>query len=117
MDIPLLLSCDISWCLYGFFFMSFILVSRLTKSHLWSFDFLVFTIYALFHCLELKGVAVRMVELFNKNLYLSKDLEPQVNIHGEELLSMAANILVQVYCQFIKNIISLSFKSVDFKKI
>lgn len=46
---------------------------------------------------ELKDAALRMVELFTKNLYLSKDLEPQENIHGEELLSMAANVLVQLF--------------------
>lgn len=37
-----------------------------------------------------------MTEMYCKNLPLSKDLDPQENMHGEELLVMACNVLVQV---------------------
>lgn len=37
-----------------------------------------------------------MVEAFYKNLPLSRDLDPQESMHGEELLCMASSILVQV---------------------
>jgi hypothetical protein len=37
-----------------------------------------------------------MVETYCKNLPLSKDLDPQESMHGEELLSMVCNVLVQV---------------------
>lgn len=37
-----------------------------------------------------------MLEMYCKNLPLSKDLDPQESIHGEELLSMACNVLIQV---------------------
>lgn len=45
---------------------------------------------------ELEGSAVQMMELYCKNLPLSKDLDPQENMHGEELLSMVCNVLIQV---------------------
>lgn len=45
---------------------------------------------------ELEGSAVQMAEMYCKNLPLSKDLDPQESMHGEELLSMVCNILVQV---------------------
>ncbi|XP_074301820.1 N-terminal acetyltransferase B complex auxiliary subunit NAA25-like isoform X1 [Silene latifolia] len=48
---------------------------------------------------ELELVAAKMVGLFCENLSLSKDLDPQECMHGEELLSMACNILVQLYWQ------------------
>lgn len=37
-----------------------------------------------------------MVETYCKNLPLSKDLDPQESMYGEELLSMVCNVLVQV---------------------
>lgn len=37
-----------------------------------------------------------MTEMYCKHLPLSKDLDPQENMHGEELLVMACNVLVQV---------------------
>lgn len=37
-----------------------------------------------------------MAEMYCKNLPLSKDLDVQESMHGEDLLSMVANILVQV---------------------
>ncbi|KAK6927150.1 N-acetyltransferase B complex, non-catalytic subunit [Dillenia turbinata] len=46
---------------------------------------------------ELEALAVQMVDLYCKSLPLSKDLDPQENMHGEELLSMACNVLVQLY--------------------
>ncbi|KAL8525801.1 hypothetical protein ACS0TY_015154 [Phlomoides rotata] len=46
---------------------------------------------------ELEDIAVRMTEMFCKNLPLSKDLDAQESMHGEELLSMACNILVQLF--------------------
>ncbi|KAL6865074.1 hypothetical protein ACP4OV_016225 [Aristida adscensionis] len=46
---------------------------------------------------ELQGVTKRLVETFYKNLPLSNELDPQENMYGEELLSMASNILVQLY--------------------
>jgi hypothetical protein len=45
---------------------------------------------------ELQGIAKRMVDTFYKNLSLSNDLDPQESMYGEELLSMASSILVQV---------------------
>lgn len=45
---------------------------------------------------ELENIAVQMTQMFCKNLPLSKDLDTQENMHGEELLSMACNVLVQV---------------------
>ncbi|KAL8516167.1 hypothetical protein ACS0TY_014729 [Phlomoides rotata] len=44
---------------------------------------------------ELEDIAVRMTEMFCKNLPLSKDLDAQESMHGKELLSMTCNILVQ----------------------
>ncbi|XP_030963835.1 N-terminal acetyltransferase B complex auxiliary subunit NAA25 isoform X1 [Quercus lobata] len=46
---------------------------------------------------ELEGSAVQMAEMYCKNLPLSKDLDPQESLHGEELLSMVCNILVQLF--------------------
>ncbi|KAI6686985.1 hypothetical protein NL676_032898, partial [Syzygium grande] len=43
----------------------------------------------------LEDLAVKMVEMFCQNLPLSKDLDPQESMHGEELLSMACNVLIQ----------------------
>ena len=45
---------------------------------------------------ELQGIAKRMVDTFYKNLSLSNELDPQESMYGEELLSMASSILVQV---------------------
>ncbi|KAG6680953.1 hypothetical protein I3842_13G068200 [Carya illinoinensis] len=64
---------------------------------------------------ELEGSAVQMVELYCRNLPLSKDLDPQENMHGEELLSMACNVLVQLFWRtrhlgyFIEAIMILEF--------
>uniref|UniRef100_A0A7C9ARA7 Phagocyte signaling-impaired protein n=1 Tax=Opuntia streptacantha TaxID=393608 RepID=A0A7C9ARA7_OPUST len=46
---------------------------------------------------EVESSAVQMVHMYCKNLSLSKDLDPQESMHGEELLSMASDILVQLY--------------------
>uniref|UniRef100_A0A452YRW3 N-alpha-acetyltransferase 25, NatB auxiliary subunit n=1 Tax=Aegilops tauschii subsp. strangulata TaxID=200361 RepID=A0A452YRW3_AEGTS len=46
---------------------------------------------------DLQRIAKGMVETFYKNLPLSRDLDPQESMHGEELLSMASNILVQLF--------------------
>ncbi|XP_071917307.1 N-terminal acetyltransferase B complex auxiliary subunit NAA25 isoform X3 [Coffea arabica] len=46
---------------------------------------------------ELEGLAVRMADMYCKNLPVSKDLDLQENMHGEELLSMACNVLVQLF--------------------
>lgn len=46
----------------------------------------------------LDSSAVQMAEMYCKNLPLSKDLDIQETMHGEELLSMACNVLVQVCC-------------------
>lgn len=45
---------------------------------------------------ELEGSAVQMAELYCTSLPLSKDLDPQESMHGEELLSIVCNVLVQV---------------------
>nr|XP_010911121.2 N-terminal acetyltransferase B complex auxiliary subunit NAA25-like [Elaeis guineensis] len=45
---------------------------------------------------ELDGIAKGMVEMYCNNLILSRDLDPQENMHGEELLSVASNVLVLV---------------------
>jgi N-terminal acetyltransferase B complex non-catalytic subunit len=49
---------------------------------------------------ELQGIVKRLVDTFYRNLPLSNDLDPQESMFGEELLSMASSILVQV-CRFI----------------
>ncbi|XP_022729359.1 N-terminal acetyltransferase B complex auxiliary subunit NAA25-like isoform X2 [Durio zibethinus] len=46
---------------------------------------------------ELEGSAVQMAELYRKNLPLSKELDPQESMHGEELLSIVCNVLVQLF--------------------
>ncbi|KAL7173086.1 hypothetical protein ACSBR2_032536 [Camellia fascicularis] len=46
---------------------------------------------------DLECLAVQMVEMYCKNLPLSKDLDVQESMHGEELLSMVSNILVQLF--------------------
>ncbi|XAR60788.1 hypothetical protein NMG60_11034292 [Bertholletia excelsa] len=46
---------------------------------------------------DLGDVAIQMAEIYCKNLPLSKDLDIQENMHGEELLSMLSNILVQLF--------------------
>ncbi|XVF46172.1 hypothetical protein PTKIN_Ptkin03bG0005600 [Pterospermum kingtungense] len=46
---------------------------------------------------ELEGLAVQMAELYCKNLPLSRDLDPQESMHGEELLSIVCNVLVQLF--------------------
>ncbi|KAI9196072.1 hypothetical protein LWI28_020834 [Acer negundo] len=48
---------------------------------------------------ELESSAVQMLEMYLKNLPLSKDLDLQESMHGEELLSMASNVLVQLFCR------------------
>lgn len=52
--------------------------------------------YDLLPLLDIEGFAVEMVDIYCKNLPLSKDLDIQESVHGEDLLSMACNILVQV---------------------
>ncbi|XP_057487729.1 N-terminal acetyltransferase B complex auxiliary subunit NAA25-like isoform X1 [Actinidia eriantha] len=46
---------------------------------------------------DLEGLAVQMTEMYCKNLPLSKDLDLQESMHGEDLLSMASSILVQLF--------------------
>ncbi|KAL8027040.1 hypothetical protein ABFX02_14G069600 [Erythranthe guttata] len=46
---------------------------------------------------ELEDIAVRMIEMFCKNVPLSKELDAQESMYGEELLSMACNVLVQLF--------------------
>ncbi|KAL4189567.1 hypothetical protein AMTRI_Chr08g207790 [Amborella trichopoda] len=46
---------------------------------------------------ELEGNAIKMTKIYCRNLPLSKDLDPQENMHGEELLSLACNVLVQLF--------------------
>ncbi|KAF5744470.1 phagocyte signaling-impaired protein [Tripterygium wilfordii] len=46
---------------------------------------------------ELEGTAVQMVKLFFESLPLAKDLDPQESMQGEELLSLACNVLVQLF--------------------
>ncbi|XP_050218010.1 N-terminal acetyltransferase B complex auxiliary subunit NAA25 isoform X2 [Mercurialis annua] len=46
---------------------------------------------------ELEGFARQMVEIFWKSIPLAKDLDPQESMHGEELLSMICNVLVQLF--------------------
>ncbi|GAB2286070.1 N-alpha-acetyltransferase 25, NatB auxiliary subunit [Dionaea muscipula] len=50
--------------------------------------------------IELESVAVELVDMYCKSLHLSRDLDAQENMHGEELLSMASNVLVQVLVVF-----------------
>uniref|UniRef100_A0A0E0HCY8 Phagocyte signaling-impaired protein n=1 Tax=Oryza nivara TaxID=4536 RepID=A0A0E0HCY8_ORYNI len=52
---------------------------------------------SLFNNPELQHIAKGMVEAFYKNLPLSRDLDPQESMHGEELLCMASSILVQLF--------------------
>ncbi|KAL9267974.1 N-terminal acetyltransferase B complex auxiliary subunit NAA25-like protein [Drosera capensis] len=46
---------------------------------------------------ELEGVAMELVDMYCKSLPLSRDLDVQESMHGEELLTMASNILVQLF--------------------
>nr|GMD61206.1 N-terminal acetyltransferase B complex auxiliary subunit NAA25 [Ipomoea batatas] len=46
---------------------------------------------------ELEKLAVQMTDMYCKNLTLSKDLDGQDSMYGEELLSMACNVLVQLF--------------------
>ncbi|KAL3649170.1 N-alpha-acetyltransferase 25, NatB auxiliary subunit [Castilleja foliolosa] len=45
---------------------------------------------------EIEDMAVQMTEMFCKNLPLSKELDAQESIYGEELLTMASTLLVQI---------------------
>ncbi|KAF5189246.1 N-alpha-acetyltransferase 25, NatB auxiliary subunit [Thalictrum thalictroides] len=46
---------------------------------------------------ELECMASHMADIYCKNLPLSKDLDLQENMHGEDLLSMSSNVLVQLF--------------------
>ncbi|KAH0465541.1 hypothetical protein IEQ34_005644 [Dendrobium chrysotoxum] len=46
---------------------------------------------------ELVETSIKMVDMYCKNLVLSSDLDPQENMHGEELLQMASSALVMVW--------------------
>ncbi|KAH6765715.1 Tetratricopeptide repeat superfamily protein [Perilla frutescens var. hirtella] len=46
---------------------------------------------------ELENMAVQMTQMFCENLPLSKDLDAQESMYGEELLSMACNVMVQLF--------------------
>nr|XP_043635828.1 N-terminal acetyltransferase B complex auxiliary subunit NAA25 isoform X2 [Erigeron canadensis] len=49
------------------------------------------------HVKDLVGFAVQMTEMYCHNLPLSKDLDVQESMHGEEFLSMTCNVLVQLF--------------------
>ncbi|THG19513.1 hypothetical protein TEA_027419 [Camellia sinensis var. sinensis] len=79
---------------------------------------------------DLERLAVQMVEMYCKNLPLSKDLDVQESMHGEELLSMVSNILVQLFWRtkhlgyLVESVMVLEFgltirryKSLDVKNI
>ncbi|KAJ0266795.1 N-terminal acetyltransferase B complex auxiliary subunit NAA25 [Hirschfeldia incana] len=46
---------------------------------------------------DIKASAVKLAKLYCQNLPLSKDLDPQESMFGEELLSLISNMLVQLY--------------------
>ncbi|XP_073144284.1 N-terminal acetyltransferase B complex auxiliary subunit NAA25 isoform X1 [Henckelia pumila] len=46
---------------------------------------------------EVEDLAVRMTQMFCQNLPLSKELDAQDSMYGEELLSMACDVLVQLF--------------------
>ncbi|CAN7032690.1 unnamed protein product [Brassica oleracea var. botrytis] len=46
---------------------------------------------------EIEASAVKLAKLYCQNLPLSKDLDPQESMFGEELLSLINNMLVQLY--------------------
>ncbi|CAN4115761.1 unnamed protein product [Withania somnifera] len=46
---------------------------------------------------ELETTAVKMTQMYCENLPLSKDLDAQESTYGEDLLSMACNLLVQLF--------------------
>ncbi|XP_076904008.1 N-terminal acetyltransferase B complex auxiliary subunit NAA25-like [Bidens hawaiensis] len=46
---------------------------------------------------DLVGFAVKMTEMYCQNLPLSRDLDVQESMYGEELLSMTCNVLVQLF--------------------
>ncbi|XP_077213582.1 tetratricopeptide repeat (TPR)-like superfamily protein [Tasmannia lanceolata] len=46
---------------------------------------------------ELEGTAMQMVDMYCHSLPFSRDLDPQENMYGEELLTMACNVLVQLF--------------------
>ncbi|XP_062086683.1 N-terminal acetyltransferase B complex auxiliary subunit NAA25 isoform X2 [Humulus lupulus] len=64
---------------------------------------------------ELEGHAVQMAKMYYQNLPLSKDLDSQESMHGEELLSMVCNVLIQLFWRtrnigyFIEAIMVLEF--------
>ncbi|EOA12899.1 hypothetical protein CARUB_v10025873mg [Capsella rubella] len=49
------------------------------------------------HVDEIEASAVKLAKLYCQNLSLSKDLDPQESMFGEELLSLISNMLVQLY--------------------
>ncbi|GKC79386.1 N-terminal acetyltransferase B complex auxiliary subunit NAA25 isoform X3 [Tanacetum coccineum] len=46
---------------------------------------------------DLVGFAVQMTDMYCQNLYLSKDLDVQESMYGEDFLSMKCNVLVQLF--------------------
>ncbi|CAN6870729.1 unnamed protein product [Brassica oleracea] len=46
---------------------------------------------------EIEASAVKLAKLYCQNLPLSKDLDPQESMFGEEVLSLISNMLVQLY--------------------
>ncbi|XP_024982120.1 N-terminal acetyltransferase B complex auxiliary subunit NAA25 isoform X3 [Cynara cardunculus var. scolymus] len=46
---------------------------------------------------DLVGFAVQMTEMYCQNLPLSKDLDIQESVYGEEFLTMTCNVLVQLF--------------------
>ncbi|GMH11218.1 hypothetical protein Nepgr_013059 [Nepenthes gracilis] len=46
---------------------------------------------------ELEGFAVKMIDMYCRILPLSRDLDLQEGMHGEELLCMVSNLLVQLF--------------------
>ncbi|XP_039128468.1 LOW QUALITY PROTEIN: N-terminal acetyltransferase B complex auxiliary subunit NAA25 [Dioscorea cayenensis subsp. rotundata] len=63
----------------------------------------IFKIQELFDCAscfpvtDLETIAMKMVDMYCKSLYLSRELDPQENMHGEELLSTVCNVLVHLF--------------------
>lgn len=58
--------------------------------------FYIFDLLLYFFFPDLETIAMKMVDMYCKSLYLSRELDPQENMHGEELLSTVCNVLVHV---------------------
>ncbi|EPS70133.1 hypothetical protein M569_04628, partial [Genlisea aurea] len=63
---------------------------------MWKIEYLFDDVFAL-PVEYLENEAVEMMETFCRNLPLSKELDIQETMYGEELVSMACNVLVQLF--------------------